>query len=68
LSAIATGSPELKRLLAQHKQFSQIISAKSQPAEKASQLLQLLQPAGEVVFAPASAALDWADRCAAQTQ
>ena len=68
LSPIATGSPELKRLLAQQQQFSRIISANSQPAEKASQLLQLLQPAGEVVFAPASAALDWADRCAAQTQ
>jgi hexosaminidase len=68
LSPIATGSPELKRLLAQQQQFSRIISAKSQPAEKASQLLQLLQPAGEVVFAPAAAALDWADRCAAQTQ
>ena len=68
LSPIATGSPELKRLLAQQQQFSQIISANSQPAEKASQLLQLLQPAGEVVFAPAAAALDWADRCAAQTQ
>ncbi len=68
LSPIATGSPEFKRLLAQQQQFSRIISANSQPAEKASQLLQLLQPAGEVVFAPASAALDWADRCAAQTQ
>ncbi|WP_430456897.1 beta-N-acetylhexosaminidase [Rheinheimera sp.] len=68
LSPIATGSPELKRLLAQQQQFSRIISANSQPAEKASQLLQLLQPAGEVVFAPAAAALDWADRCAAQTQ
>lgn len=68
LSPIATGSPQLKRLLAQQQQFSRIISANSQPAEKASQLLQLLQPAGEVVFAPASAALDWADRCAAQTQ
>lgn len=68
LSPIATGSPELKQLLAQQQQFSRIISANSQPAEKASQLLQLLQPAGEVVFAPASAALDWADRCAAQTQ
>lgn len=68
LSPIVTGSPELKRLLAQQQQFSRIISANSQPAEKASRLLQLLQPAGEVVFAPAAAALDWADRCAAQTQ
>ena len=68
LSVIATGSPELNRLLAQQQQFSRILSAKSQPAEKANQLLELLQPAGEVVFAPAAAALDWADRCAVQTQ
>ena len=68
LAEVATGSPELKRLLGQQQQFSRIISAKSLPTEKASQLLQLLQPAGEVVFAPAAAALDWADRCAAQMQ
>jgi hexosaminidase len=66
LSALATRSAELQRLLAQQRQFSQIISANHSPAEKASQLLQLLQPQGELVFAPAAAALDWADRCAAQ--
>lgn len=66
LSGIAIAAPELQRLLAQQRQFSQIISAKISSTDKASQLLKLLQPAGEAVFAPAAAALDWVDRCAQQ--
>jgi len=64
LSDIAGRSAELQRLLEQQRQFSQIVSAQHSPAEKASQFLQLLKPQGELVFAPAAAALDWADRCA----
>ena len=64
LSDIAGRSAELQRLLAQQRQFIQIINAQHSPAEKARQFLQLLQPQGELVFAPAAAALDWVDRCA----
>ena len=66
LSAVAAKSAELQRLLDQQQQFSQVISAKLPSAERAEALLLLLKPQGELVFAPAAAALDWADRCAAQ--
>lgn len=66
LSSVAAKSAELQRLLLQQQQFSQIINAKWSAAEQAEALLQLLKPQAELVFAPAVAALDWADRCAAQ--
>jgi len=66
LADLSNGSPELQRLLAQQRQFSQIVSGSRMASDQASQLLQLLQPHAELVFAPAMAALDWADRCAAQ--
>lgn len=66
LSRVAAKSAELQRLLAQQQQFGQIISTKWSAAEQAEALLQLLKPQAELVFAPAAAALDWADRCAAQ--
>lgn len=62
LSAVA--NPELQLLLAQQQQFSQILSSKLSAPQQAARLLSLLQPATELVFAPAAAALDWADRCA----
>lgn len=65
LGTVAAKSAELQRLLAQQHRFSQIISAKLPSAEQAEALLQLLKPQAELVFAPAAAALDWADRCAA---
>ncbi len=66
LSSVAAKSAQLQRLLLQQQQFSQIISAKLPSAERAEALLLLLKPQTELVFAPAAAALDWADRCAAQ--
>lgn len=66
LSAVAAKSAELQRLLDQQQQFSQVISAKLPPAEQTEALILLLKPQAELVFAPAAAALDWADRCAAQ--
>lgn len=66
LSTVAAKSAELQRLLNQQQQFSQVISAKLPSAEQTEALLLLLKPQGELVFAPAAAALDWADRCAAQ--
>lgn len=66
LSAVASKSAELQRLLDQQRQFMQVISAKLPSAEQAEALLLLLKPQAELVFAPAAAALDWADRCAAQ--
>ncbi len=66
LRNVAAKSAELQRLLVQQQQFSQIIGAKLSAAEQAEALLQLLKPQAELVFAPAAAALDWADRCAAQ--
>jgi hexosaminidase len=65
LSSVAAKSAELQRLLVQQQQFSQIISAKLSAAEQAEALLQLLKPQAELLFAPAAAALGWADRCAA---
>jgi hexosaminidase len=66
LSTVAAKSAELQHLLTQQQQFSQIISAKLPSAEQAEALILLLKPQAELVFAPAAAALDWADRCAAQ--
>ena len=66
LAELSNRSPELQRLLAQQLQFSQIVSGSRMASDQAIQLLQLLQPHAELVFAPAMAALDWADRCAAQ--
>jgi hexosaminidase len=66
LSAVAAKSAELQRLLDQQQQFMQVISAKLPSAEQTAALLLLLKPQTELVFAPAAAALDWADRCAAQ--
>lgn len=87
LAGVAAKSAELQHLLAQQRQFSQILNNWGQvfprapsvqggrpdrkdqqrsSAELTNQLLQLLQPQAELVFAPAAAALDWVDRCAAQ--
>ncbi len=65
LADVAKVSPELEFLLQQQRQFNQMVSAAPTRQLQTKPLLEMLHPAGEVVFAPAAAALDWVDRCAA---